>query len=289
MNTIELLRAIGLEGFRIEPRTVNEVVSLAMASKEQRMLRHSYIIALKSALKMFAARFGEREIHSLTAAEIDDWLCNPSWNAATRKGYLCHVRTLFSFAVKRRWCAMNVACDVDWPMPEPAQTQLLTPAQARELLAVAHHVAPAMLCFLALTLFGFLRVIEARRIDADDIRTDYIHVKGHKAKTRNRRLVPMNPALRTWLAVSPPPPIVNWRKQFAEVCRQLSFELPRNALRHSAVSYGVPIYGARDVALWAGHSEKVLFNTYRELATVEQAREYFAILPRCPQLELAFQ
>jgi hypothetical protein len=53
-----------------------------------------------------------------------------------------------------------------------------------------------------------------------------------------------------------------------------------NALRHSFISYRLAeIQDVNRVALEAGTSPQMIFRHYRELATPEQARTWFAIAP----------
>jgi hypothetical protein len=54
----------------------------------------------------------------------------------------------------------------------------------------------------------------------------------------------------------------------------------QNALRHSFISYRLAeIQDVNRVALEAGNSPQMIFRHYRELATPEQAKTWFAIAP----------
>jgi hypothetical protein len=54
----------------------------------------------------------------------------------------------------------------------------------------------------------------------------------------------------------------------------------QNALRHSFISYRLAeIQDVNRVALEAGNSSQMIFRHYRELATPQQARTWFAITP----------
>jgi hypothetical protein len=50
-------------------------------------------------------------------------------------------------------------------------------------------------------------------------------------------------------------------------------------MRHSFVTYGVPIFGFTDMAQWAGHSEDVQIKHYKGKATKEQALKFWQIMP----------
>jgi hypothetical protein len=65
---------------------------------------------------------------------------------------------------------------------------------------------------------------------------------------------------------------------------------PRNVLRHSFITYRIAIVKSADqVSLEAGNSPSVIFKNYRELATEDQADEWFGILPKEGQWENAYQ
>jgi hypothetical protein len=54
----------------------------------------------------------------------------------------------------------------------------------------------------------------------------------------------------------------------------------QNALRHSFISYRLAeIQDVNRVALEAGNSTQMIFRHYRELATPQQAKTWFAIVP----------
>ena len=73
--------------------------------------------------------------------------------------------------------------------------------------------------------------------------------------------------------------MVNLDKRLKALRRSLPWPWPHDGMRHSFVSYGLPLHGAAQVALWAGHSEAVLFAHYRELVTKEAAAEFWRIAP----------
>ena len=70
-------------------------------------------------------------------------------------------------------------------------------------------------------------------------------------------------------------------REVTALARALQMEWPRNVLRHSFISYRLAVVKSADqVALEAGNSPSIIFKHYRELATVEQAEEWFGILPK---------
>ena len=89
----------------------------------------------------------------------------------------------------------------------------------------------------------------------------------------------IRPNLRAWLDATPPEYLENDRRN-REFIRKSGSDWPQNVARHSFVSYALAATeNAARVALESGHTEAVLFSTYRETVTPEKAAEYFAIYP----------
>src|SRR5439155_24355194 len=154
---------------------------------------------------------------------------------------------------------------------------------------------------IALAAFAGLRSEEILRLEWADLdrRPGFIEVSAHKAKTAARRLVPVTDNLAVWLASAPRYTAHVWphsKAWFFESIREAMltinetrkeergpkfppFAWRQNALRHSFISYRLA--DAQDVnrvALEAGNSPQIIFRHYRELATPEQARSWFAII-----------
>lgn len=269
-----------LTGSKLEPVTVEKAVIQAVESKRNRGLRHRYILKLSSALGLFVEDFGERELHSIKPVEIEEWLQNPDWSNETRKGYLQCVRTLFSMGIKRSWCYHSPAMKVDAPMSDDKPPGILTVDECERLLTACHEIDPGLIPFLAVQLFAGLRNIEARHLDWANVSRDAVNILSQRCKTRRRRLVPISPQLAAWLSLGGDLRAKSWRKRLDKVREKAGVNWPRNCLRHSFVSYTMPMHGAAKVAHWSGHSERVLFNSYRALVSDEQAVQFMKLMPR---------
>ena len=118
------------------------------------------------------------------------------------QSYLTDVRTLFAFALKRKYIRDNPALAVDSPRVEEKPPGIVTPVQARAILDASIDHAPDILPVLVLTMFGGLRRSEAEQLEWAEISDKFVEVKAHKAKTRQRRLIEISPQLRAWLNCS---------------------------------------------------------------------------------------
>jgi integrase len=139
--------------------------------------------------------------------------------------------------------------------------------------------------FLALGAFAGLRMAEMQRLDWKDIDLDrgFVTVDASKAKTRQRRLVPISDNLKLWLMPcrqASGPVCLHQRPQIAaaRLCDVSAWQ--ENGLRHSFISYRLAIlHDTARVALEAGNSPEVIFGHYRELVTPETAKLWFDVKP----------
>lgn len=134
---------------------------------------------------------------------------------------------------------------------------------------------------LALRYFAGLRSAEMNRLEEEDIRLDrgFIEVPAVKSKTRQRRLVMIQPNLRAWLDLEGTLP-GDQEKRVSKVVLASGVEWPRNVTRHSFVSYHLAQFqSAGKTALEAGHSEQMLFQHYREVVTPADAIAFWGIVP----------
>ena len=131
-----------------------------------------------------------------------------------------------------------------------------------------------------------MRRSEAEQLEWAEISEEYVEVKAHKAKTRQRRLIPITPQLRAWLdtarAVGGKLPSVNYADKLKLVLEKadLREEWPQNALRHSFASYFfAKTKNENETASRMGNSPQMIFQHYRELVRPADAEAFFALMP----------
>jgi integrase len=128
------------------------------------------------------------------------------------------------------------------------------------------------------------------RLDWADVerRPGFIEVAAHKAKTATRRIVPVSDNLAKWLAIAPrnssdriwPHSKAYFFEGLRNAADDAGITWKQNALRHSFISYRLAeIQDVNRVALEAGNSPQMIFRHYRELATPQEAKTWFAIVP----------
>jgi integrase len=164
------------------------------------------------------------------------------------------------------------------PKKRPA---IYTPAEFRALLAA---VDPAWRAPLAVCGLAGLRTSEAERLLWGQIRLGkrVIEVLPENAKTGRRRLVPIHPALMTWLRrveLRPEDHICPQGERIDNLAKRLRRRgavWVKNGLRHSYGSYRCAVVkSAAQVALEMGNSEGIVRSNYLDYVERKDATKWF--------------
>ncbi len=260
---------------------VVDVVNELLVSKAAKGCRHRYLVQLRLSLVDLARTLGEgRPIADVRPADLERWIMRPEWGAAARRSYLIDARTLFAFALRRDLVRTNPALAVEIPRREDTPPGIHTPAQVRKILESSRAQDPDVCRLLAVQYFAGLRPAEAARITDADIAGGFVKVSGANSKTRQRRLVTIQPALEAWLGVGGSLPVLNRVRRYYRVRQAAGVPWSHDVTRHTFVSYHLAAFrSAAGTAMEAGHSEAILFRHYREVVTPAAAAEFWAIRP----------
>jgi len=258
---------------------VNEFLLVkARAGRGDRYLRQ-----LRVSLGNFRQGRARTQIDLVKPTDLEKWINAQEWAPKTQRNYLCDVRTMFNFAVRRGYLDRNPAAGVELPVLDGRNSiQIHAPEQVRQVLETARRVDLDVCRHLAIRYLAGVRTAEAHRMRETDLKMDHdlLEVSAAKSKTRARRLVTIQPNLRAWLELGG-----ELRPLGANTVRNViklsKVEWPHNVARHSFVSYHLAQFGnAAKTAMEAGHTEQILFRNYRALVTPAVAAEYWNILPK---------
>jgi integrase len=271
-------------------KLVSEVAAEFLAEKEKQKKSGDYLADCKYRHGAFAKSFG-CDIADVTGDQINDFLDALKLSTRSRNNFRTSIGTLFEFArekkyIPRDWDGMDTVKAIDGD--DDGEITILTPGELKTFLSRARS---KLVPFLAIGAMAGLRSAEIERLTWEDVFRipGNIEVKAKKAKTRARRLVPIQPNLAKWLEVFKEKqgsvmPFADIGLQIREMCAK-DGDLPqlawkRNALRHSFISYRLAdVKSAAQVALEAGNSETMVFKNYREIVTADAAKEWFSIEP----------
>jgi integrase len=265
--------------------TLDELVTGFLQMKELDGAKKRYMEELRNRLGHFQRVFGSRTVATITHRDCDDWLRALRQAPRSRNNYRRVLSVLFAYSVSRGFCGENPIAKTAKARVADKPVEVLTPAQMRRLLESA---TPDVLPYFAIAGFAGLRAAELGRLDWSEIHLDrnFIEVSAAKSKTASRRLVTIQPNLKSWLAplarkngpILPPNPRVK-----IEAVRKRAgiVEWPQNGLRHSFASYHLAHFqDAPALALQLGHTTTgMLFAHYREVVRPDAATSYWRLEP----------
>jgi len=262
-----------------------------------------YVTRLETELARFAADFS-CQLSAVLPPKVADWLRElrgvngkPVGNR-TRRNFFGHIRTLFQFALSRRWVSRDLSEEIS-ALPQPKleaaeEVGIFTPAEIRTLL---ENASDETLPTLAVGAFAGLRTAELCRLEWQDIRLAerVIVVGAAKAKTASRRVVPVSENLAAWLL-----PVAKREgllagglndkvlsKRWDRLADSVGLQWRHNALRHSFCSYRLALTSdTAKVSFEAGNSPGMVHRHYRALVTEAQGREWFNVFPAKQQADV---
>jgi integrase len=246
---------------------------------------------LKQKLAAFQLQREAKTCDSITTQEVREFINGQGWSTSTRRGWITDLRTFFTWCQKQRYSKENPAQAIDKPRRTPTPPRALTIPQIKALLTAGLKTDPELTGgYIAPLLFGGPRRSEALQLAGQNIGEAHIDIEATKAKTRRRRVIEASPQLQEWMKLCKKWPVKNFNRRIERVRKAAAEELhgkgtkepfpwPKNCLRHSFCSYSMQVHGARATAEAAGHSEQMLFNTYRAIVTRAEAQEWERLTP----------
>jgi integrase len=289
-------------------RKIADVILEFIASREARGKSLAYINDLRQRLARFAKFTGAEvstiyqpesaeqpdtrnrgmDVSAITTADVSRWLDGLKLSPQSTKNFRTVLHTLFAFGEARGYVFKggNPVTDTESVEVNASDVKIFTSDEIGKLISVAPKDFQPL---LTLGAFAGLRTAEILRLEWCDIDLagGFITISSGKAKTRSRRLVPIQPNLKAWLE-----PYINesgllWKRTVndlqdarASTVKAAGVAWKDNGCRHSFISYRLAaIQNAAQVALEAGNSPNVVFKHYRELVKPVAAQIWFSIAP----------
>jgi integrase len=276
----------------VTAKTVSAAVADFISEKRKpsrpttRPASERYLKDLELRLGRFVDSF-HCNIGDVTAKELSEFLDSLKVGGRSYFNYARTLLTLFNYAKLKKFYPADAnpfeGLEDVLEYEDESEIEIFTPAELQKFL---NHARPKMVPFLVIGAFSGLRHAEIQRLEWIDIKEEHIEVTRGKAKTRQRRLVPIQPNLQQWLAPyrqkdGKVVPIVNVANAIQELCAEAKAKWRHNALRHSFISYRFAITkNENSVAAEAGNSPAMIFRHYRELVTETDAKAWFSVGPQ---------
>jgi integrase len=277
-----------LERIRRHGITVAQLAGEVLEAKRRDGKAPAYLADLRKRLARFCLDFGNRSIAGIAVEELDNWLRDLPLSPKSRANYRANIGVLFSYAEHRGIIDRNPILRTAKPKLIDRPPEIFTADELQALLEAAGQHQPDVLPMLAIGAFAGLREAEIQRLDWSevDLVRGHIEVKAAKAKSARRRIVPILPNLAAWLRpyskMKGPVVPAGARKKLARIRKAAELaRWPNNGLRHSFASYRLAaIHDAPRVSAELGHtSPQMLYSTYREVVTPDEAERYWKIAP----------
>jgi integrase len=283
-------------GLHRSTKTVRDVVD-ELVKEKRGNLSERHVEDLDSRLGRFADDFQCR-LAAVTGHQVREWIgsltgvkggsktATPrSLSPRSKNNYLLALQNLVSFAKEKKylpklWDELNLS-----PIKTRRQdVEIFTPDEVEKLLK---HANAKLLPYVALGAFAGIRSAELERLDWQKVslETGYVTIDASIAKTNSRRVIPMSENLRQWLRpyVQKRGPICgygNVNNGLLKLAAAADVEWKRNGLRHSFGSYRTAqTSDLPRVSYEMGNSPAMVKQHYLELATPEQAQEWFDVQP----------
>lgn len=297
--------------YRAQNVTAKAMVDDFIESHRLRGSSGAHVKVLKSRLGKFAMEFGDKNVCDVQRDDVVTWINRQRVAPATVNNTLRELRSCFQWAKEQGFVRENpIATTKDLRRkvvrPEPG---ILSVGDFARLLAAAH---PDVLPYFVIAGFAGIRPDELLRLEWAHVRHDegLIEIKGEHAKTSERRLVKIEPALAAFLApyagrkgkVCTPA----WRRLYRDARRAVGFgkpgteteeektqgiklkAWPDDGLRHSFASYHLAQFNdAAATALQMGHrGTATLFAHYRALVKPTEAARWWALGPEIAESKI---
>jgi integrase len=208
-------------------KTVPQVVTELIASKEADRLSDRYIKQLRYDMKRFTSRF-RNCIGDVFGTEVDAWLRELKVGPRTRNNLRASIQVLFNYGIARKYLPKDHDEIEAVPLAKDkgGEIEIFTPKELAELLAVA---SADQLPFMAISAFAGVRHAEIQRLDWANVNqaAGIIEIKAGAAKTASRRVIPILPNLAAWLKphwkeAGPVCPFTNMVDQFRDMTRAVN-------------------------------------------------------------------
>lgn len=267
--------------------TLRAAIEEMLAAKRVAGLRKISIAALRRLLGQFAKGREDVSLASLTVTDLERWLETLKHKPSTRQSNIGRLSSLFSYHVRRGNLTENPVRKLERVRVEYIAPTVLTPEQAEKLLSVT---PPRLRAHVIIGLFAGIRPGELKALTWKAVCLETKTVRVDFAKTRRRRIVPLEPCAVALLSALPDkagnitPPTGTVRRFKRRASRVLGFaQWPSDLLRHTAASYLLALHGdAGKVSARLGNSSAILLTHYHQPVKKADCDRFWQIatLPR---------
>lgn len=189
-------------GTNMTPKTVAAATEELLTLKQAQGMSLSHLLSTKQRLNKFKAVFGESELHTLTLAQIENFIVGLNLSGTSQNHFRKSIANLYTFAQSRAYVPkdFNPGKAVRKAKVEEHEVQYFKPEEVKKLIAACVDELEDHLPLVLLCGFAGLRPSEAARVTWQMVSDDFIRLPGNATKTGKARMVPISDNLKLWLA-----------------------------------------------------------------------------------------
>jgi integrase len=285
----------------VKPKDIGEAVAEFLqadaprtkaAEGQRAQLSGKYAYNRKLQLNRFADTFQNTAVCDLSKEHLDKFIGSlDDFSAKSRNHYRAAVRQFLQWAARKDYLsATHRLFEADAMRPERANTAEVSSYTPREFAALLQTANEILRPIIAIGGLAGLRTSELLRLDWADVWrvAGHIEVTAGKAKTRQRRLVEICPALAAWLQPFRTVTAgklwtsheITFQQHFVDLCKDAEVTRKTNGLRHAFCTYHFAANANESLtAQQAGNSPAMIHALYKGLATKAEAEKWFNVLP----------
>ena len=283
--------------FQTKP-IIEELVKQFLDDTEKNSgVREATLEDLKIRMSKFVARFGDRQLHTITLNDLKAWnqeMTKDGLGPRSRHHYLTKAGQLFNWDVNDCTVSENPVAKMKLPRCEHGEIGFLSVGECEKLLRAAE--STTMVHHIVFGMYLGIRPNELTRLKARHVKIDQrcIILDADVTKTSQRRVIefPENDlfgdCVMAWLSRYPvrgaPTDLISpdnayWK--LLTIRKVAGVPWPHDALRHTAASFHYAMWNdAIRTSHLLGHSStKMLSQHYKGLTTRADAERFYRLRP----------
>jgi integrase len=296
LTTVATVKRVDLKAAVEEFNTFREPMTKVKDNGKRAQLSPGYHALVSAWLLKFAGMFPGHAVCDMTREHLDKFMAEKSKQSPkSRNLYRGAISLFLGWAISKDYLSQtHRLMEAPGMKPETADSGEIGVYSPDEFRAMLENANADILPVLAIGGLAGIRLGEILRLEWEDVWriTGHIEIKSTKAKTRQRRLVEITPALAKWLApyAKHSGPVYDLSDDmFNDALNELlesekvKVKKHRNGLRHSFCSYHFALYANENLtAQQAGNSPAMIHKHYKGLATKDESEKWFAVVPAQP-------
>jgi integrase len=265
--------------------TLQAAIQQCIAAKAAAGRRSIYVRELRRSLLKFSEGRESMGIASVSPEAVEAYLKDNQYSMRTRETQMTRLGSLFSWAERRGYIQFNPVRRLERIVIDHPPPRILTPAEAERLVLLAEARQPKLFGYVVLGLYVGIRPDELARLTWADVDVDrgLVRIDSAAAKTRKRRIVPLEAKAVYWLRRVPrrqgPIADCNRPHQLQRLAKWMGWERwIHDVLRHTCASQLLALHGdAGRVSRILGNSPAILLSRYLELVDPNDCKLFWSV------------